>query len=244
MEVTLPATVSRKADAPKEASALTRATLLDSAELLFAEKGIDATSLREITKSAQANLSAVNYHFGSKEGLVQAVFFRRLAPLNERRLDRLTVAEKAAAGQAPPLEAILDAFIRPTVEELYCGESAKSFLRLMGRCFQEPNARLEAFLVEVFAEVVGRFNRAFLSALPAMPQDELFWRTSFMFGSLHHSLDTWSRFDGCPFSTMRGMPTAARLDGDQLIQWLTSYSAAGMRSQIARPPGSAALPLS
>ena len=64
----------------------TRDLLLDTAERLFAEHGIDATSLRTITSEAAANLAAVHYHFGSKDGLIQEVFARRFDPLNEDRL--------------------------------------------------------------------------------------------------------------------------------------------------------------
>ena len=67
----------------------TRESLLDAAESLFSDRGIQAASLRAITEQAGANLAAVHYHFGSKQGLVRAVFSRRLAPLNEERLRRL-----------------------------------------------------------------------------------------------------------------------------------------------------------
>ena len=54
--------------------------ILDTAEVLFAQKGFAETSLRAITSKAGVNLAAVNYHFGSKESLVQAVFERFLTP--------------------------------------------------------------------------------------------------------------------------------------------------------------------
>lgn len=214
----------------KVPSAVTRLTLLDTAERLFAERGIDGTSVRDITKAATANVSAVNYHFGGKDGLVEAVFFRRLAPLNDRRLTRLEAAIKHAGESAVPLEDILDAFIRPSVDELRTGGYTNHFLRLMGRCLQEPNPKLETFLVGVFAEVVSTFNPHFLRALPGLPAGELFWRTSFMFGTLHHALYTWSRFETCQFASMSGMPQTARLTGEQLVRSLIRYAAAGMRA--------------
>ena len=55
--------------------------ILDAAEVLFAQKGFAETSLRAITSRAGVNLAAVNYHFGSKEALVQAVFERYLTQL-------------------------------------------------------------------------------------------------------------------------------------------------------------------
>ncbi|MGA1525538.1 MAG: TetR/AcrR family transcriptional regulator, partial [Planctomycetota bacterium] len=67
----------------------TKHQILDAAERLFAEFGVDATSLRAVTSTAGVHLAAVNYHFGSKDGLVRAVFARRLEPLNAERLAAL-----------------------------------------------------------------------------------------------------------------------------------------------------------
>ena len=79
------------------ANSTTRYRILDTAESLFAEQGFSATSLRNITTAAGVNLAAVNYHFRSKEGLIEAVFARRVAPLNAERLELLTAAEDRAA---------------------------------------------------------------------------------------------------------------------------------------------------
>ena len=66
-------------------TSVTKAKILDTAEKLFGDKGFDATSLRDITTEAQVNLAAVNYHFHSKESLIDAVIARRMAPLTRRR---------------------------------------------------------------------------------------------------------------------------------------------------------------
>src|SRR6056297_1650117 len=58
--------------------------ILDTAEVLFAERGFAETSLRNITSKAKVNLAAVNYHFGSKKSLIQAVFARYLDPFTVR----------------------------------------------------------------------------------------------------------------------------------------------------------------
>src|SRR5690606_34005678 len=80
-------------------SSSTREAILDSAEALFARQGHDGTSMRQITSEAGVNLAAVNYHFGSKEALVQAVLKRRLAVLNHERLRLLDELEARAGGQ-------------------------------------------------------------------------------------------------------------------------------------------------
>ena len=81
----------------REAPVATKDRILDAAESLFMEHGFEATSLRSITAAAGVNLAAVNYHFGSKEELFQAVLTRRLDPMNQERLDLLTALERAAA---------------------------------------------------------------------------------------------------------------------------------------------------
>ena len=95
----------------------TKEIILDQAEELFAAKGYKGTSLRMITTAAEVNLAAVNYHFGSKKGLVAAVIDRRIVPLNELRCRRLTevVTKAESAGTRPKLPEVLLAFIEPTL---------------------------------------------------------------------------------------------------------------------------------
>ena len=67
----------------------TKERLLDAAEQLFASQGPSATSIRQVTTAARANLAAVHYHFGSKLDLLRAVMGRHVAPVNADRLGRL-----------------------------------------------------------------------------------------------------------------------------------------------------------
>ena len=90
---------------------------MNAAERLFSEFGVEGTSVRAITNAADANLGAINYHFGSKDQLVMEVFTRRLQPLNRERLARLDALEKAAGKRKLKLEQIVEALIRPVVEE-------------------------------------------------------------------------------------------------------------------------------
>ena len=80
----------------------TRDRILDAAEAAFMRYGFEGASMRTITAAAGVNLAAANYHFGSKEGLLCAVFRRRLDGLNRERLAVLDVLE-AEAGGAPLL---------------------------------------------------------------------------------------------------------------------------------------------
>src|SRR5215813_4840679 len=88
----------------------TKARILDAAEKFFGTNGFEATSLREITSEADVNLAAVNYHFHSKDSLIDAVIARRIEPVNQIRLEMLE-----AAGPDPTLDQILTAFLTPVL---------------------------------------------------------------------------------------------------------------------------------
>ena len=95
--------------------AATKDRILDAAEALFMEHGFEATSLRAITAAAAVNLAAVNYHFGSKEELFQAVLTRRLDPMNQRRLALLDRFERDAASAPLSCERIIVALFVPAL---------------------------------------------------------------------------------------------------------------------------------
>src|SRR6266487_4263205 len=93
----------------------TRSRILDVAEDLFSEQGFDRVSIRDITRKARVNLASINYHFGSKEDLIAAIFEREFVPVNEARLAALEAVPHSGK-KNPKLEDILEAFIRPTVQ--------------------------------------------------------------------------------------------------------------------------------
>src|SRR5512147_3048444 len=107
-----------------ERSSATRERLLDVAEQLFARRGLDAVSVRDITQAAGASLGAITYHFGTMRKLMVAVFDRRMAPLTRQRLDALDALEKAAGKGPLPLEGVLEAMFRPAVMAAMTGERA------------------------------------------------------------------------------------------------------------------------
>ena len=114
----------------------TKLRILETAERLFTEQGFAATSLREITATARVDLTAVNYHFGSKEALIDAVLTRCLQPLNQLRLDELNALEATSCGRPLSVTAILNVYVGATFkldENRTAGGSI--FLRLLGRAF-------------------------------------------------------------------------------------------------------------
>lgn len=171
------------------ATATTRETILSAAESLFAEHGLAGTSLRGITTDAGVNLAAVNYHFGSKEGLIQAVFRRRLDALNTERLGRLERVEARAHGGKPDLRAALQAFIVPALEMSHDPEhGGVVFMRLLGRVMSERDRTLRAFLADRYGHVIKRFADVLSGALPGLSDEDLFWRLNFVVGALTYSM--------------------------------------------------------
>jgi len=216
---------------PKEVAepelAVTRDRILDTAERLFAEQGMERTSIRQITAAAEANLGAINYHFGTKQKLIEAVFTRRLEPVNRRRMTLLDEAELRAGHQSPALEILLEAMIRPAVEGSFAaGERNISFMRLMARCHSEPNPAIERLMRAQFQPVMARFAAAFGRALPALSREEMSWRMIFMSGAMLHSLLISSKEDVLP-----GGPHK-KLDADGLVYRLVGFAAAGMKTPL------------
>lgn len=163
--------------------------LVEAAEELFAVKGFDVVSVRDITKQAGMNIASVNYHFGSRDGLVAAVMSRYVAPINEERLARLEVAERRLAGKPVPLEELLDIFIRPLVNQVRRSElSERLFLKLLGRMFGERAAEMPPVLEEQTKTLVLRLSKAFAKTLPGLTLEEVIWRLHFVTGALFHAM--------------------------------------------------------
>lgn len=209
---------------PRPPPAETRGRVLDAAERLFAERGIEAVSIRDITRAAGANLAAINYHFGTKQELVAEIFSRRLTPLNQKRMTLLDDAEQKAGGEPVRLEVILEALIRPAVEQAFaCTCGSKIFMQLFGRCLSEPDAAVERLIHSHFEKIIQRFNAATLRALPRLSEQELFWRISFIGGALHHTLLI------CGKPSLMPLGMHKRLNTEELIHRLIAFAAAGLR---------------
>lgn len=167
----------------------TRDRILDAAERLFMEHGFEGTSMRLITGAANANLAAVNYHFGSKDALIQAVFRRRMTALNEARLAALDRLEAEAGGEAVKPSRIVEAFFGTALELAADAEhGGNTFMRLLSRTYNEPNAFVRQFLAEEYAEVMDRFLGALFRALPGVPRDEIMWRFHYMMGAMSFAI--------------------------------------------------------
>ena len=212
----------------KDAPVATKDRILDAAESLFMEHGFEATTLRSITAAAAVNLAAVNYHFGSKEELFQAVLTRRLDPMNQERLDLLTTLEREAAPRAVTCEQILSAMFVPALKLARDRErGGKNFLRLLGRAYADPAPFIRHFLSGQYAEMIARFKAAFAHALPELPPKELSWRLHFIMGALSYTLA------GTDALKLIAELTPAESGNDEmLLRRLAPFLLAGLQSPL------------
>ncbi len=162
----------------------TKEKILDAAEKLFVDNGFAATSVRAVIKEADVNTAAVHYHFGSKDGLIEAVFKRRLAELNRERLDRLDALESEFGDRAAPLEDVIRAFLDPVMRRHCAGGVEEIIPRLMGQVITEPALLTGGVLRDAFAEVAMRFSRAIGRAMPGLDRGEVEWRLHMVVGAM------------------------------------------------------------
>jgi AcrR family transcriptional regulator len=204
----------------------TRTRILDAAEELFMLHGFEGTSMRQLTAQAGVNLAAVNYHFGSKDALIEAVFRRRLDPMNAARIAALDELE--AAGRTLSPDTIIRAFVGEglrMIEDVKTG--GRNFIRLLGRTYTEPAKPIRVLIGQLYAPAMARYKAAFERALPQMPREELVWRMHFMFGTLAYTMaatDTVQLIAGCK--------PEDRYDAQLLEDRLTAFLAAGLTAPL------------
>ena len=198
----------------------TKERILSAAEALFAEHGFAGTSLRQVTGSANVNLAAVNYHFGSKDNLIAEVFRRRMDQMSSARLERLTAAKSEAPAE---LEAILHAFIDPALALSMDRAGGGAFVRVLARAYAERNDRLRRFLSDHYGHVLREFSRAIAECVPQLGKEALYWRLDFLSGALTYAMADFGLL-------RRGSATDERNHCERAARELVVFAAAGLRA--------------
>lgn len=157
----------------------TKSRLIEAAQSLLIEHGYEAMSLRQITSRAGANLAAVNYHFGSKESLIQELLSQRLDRLNQQRLQLLSACEQQYGGRAMDASVVLSVLFVPALRLSRDSAGGPIFLRLLGRVYSDPSPFIRDYLHEHYQPIFGRFFEAFARALPHLSRNELGMRLHF-----------------------------------------------------------------
>ena len=201
----------------------TKDRILGAAEELFAQHGFAGTSLRQVTTRADVNIAAVNYHFGSKENLVNEVFRRRMDEMSARRLAQL----KAALQQHPgELEPVLAAFVEPALAMAQDRHGGGAFIRVIARAYAEKNDNLRKFLSNQYGHVLRDFAKAIAGCVPALGKEQLYWRLDFLSGAL-----TYAMADFGMIKRPSGLSEAAHRE--RAARELIRFASAGLKADTA-----------
>ena len=212
---------ARKTASATEPLATTPERILQAAERLFSERGIDGVSLREITSAAGVNSASAHYHFGSKNAVLETLFSLRASPIIERREAMLSALKLDRLGR-PVLEDVLMAFLQPALELLNTPHGA-TFTLLRARMVLESGDVKHQVLARTFDRTNEKTLKLLAKALPKLPAKDLYWRFHFMLGTMVYTMAQPGRIESVTKDKIKTSDTQAALE--QLIR----YTAAGFR---------------
>ncbi len=201
--------------------------ILDAAEVLFAERGFSETSLRLITSKAKVNLAAVNYHFGSKNALIQAVFARFLHPFTALLRERLE--QRIAQSNGKPVE--LEELLRIVTDTIISIPTRNKrglsvFMRLLGLAYTQSQGHLRKFLEQEFSTEFRLVMRLVREATPELTSIERFWRIQFMLGAMAFTMSSIEALSSILENEL-GVDSQTR----DVVNRLVPFLAAGLRAQ-------------
>jgi len=204
----------------------TRDRLLQAAEKLFAEKGYDATSVRDITTEAECNVASVNYHFRSKEELYLETFRRLLVGLQEYRIRRIR-EDMDAKGSSATLEDFLLSFANAFVEPLFEGGRGPVFMAFFDEEMRNHRVPVEILHRDMVDPMLRITDESLRRLGIALERDTLGLCMMSVVGQLLHSIKArhlMLEADQVPFMS---------LDSESFNHHLVTFSAAGIRACAA-----------
>tara|TARA_R110000868_G_scaffold26729_7_gene102667 strand:+ start:1277 stop:1951 length:675 start_codon:yes stop_codon:yes gene_type:complete len=173
----------------------TRENLILAAERLFAEKGIDNVSLREINRAAgQKNVAALHYHFGTREALLEAIFERRMAGINRRRVAMLDALE--AAGPVTDLRPVVAAMVTPLSEQLAPAARGGNYVRFLAQAISDPAVDVGGLVRDKFDHGMARTRQLLRDLLADLPPPVVEQRIRHAVAYFVHALADKARRDG------------------------------------------------
>ena len=204
----------------------TAGRIIQAAEKLFSEQGFKETTMRQITGLAEVNLAAVNYHFGSKFGLIRSVAERSLSPLCEqvdKGLVQLNVADAT-----PGLDQLLQLMAQALVHVHGQNQNALSVLmRLLDQAYLPSQHDLQAFLRERYWARFDRYLQYFRADAAPLDEREFFWRLHFLLGSVIFTLSNMHTLSALE---QQGEATEVKLE--QILARMIPVISAGMKAPV------------
>ncbi|WP_432473270.1 TetR/AcrR family transcriptional regulator [Amphritea sp. HPY] len=206
--------------------------IMVAAESLFAEQGFTETTMREITSAASVNLAAVNYHFGSKKGLINAVAEKYLSPFAAGLSD--AVAERLAADieGTVTVEELLEILMRALLKTGKTKQFALPvFMRLLELIYMKNQEELRDALVERYGSQFSEFIALLKKDSAAMQDDEFYWRLHFLLGSIVFTL---SNFQTLVAIEMREFERSAEIE--RILHRMIPVLVAGFEARAEHTP--------
>ena len=200
----------------------THERILDAAQKLFAEKGLDATSVRDITAEADCNVAAVNYHFGGKDKLYVEAFRAMLAPLRDQRMAMMD--ELMRRDPAPTLEEYLAGFAEGFLEPLVDESLGRRFMLFVSREISDQKLPTGFFLDEFIRPLITRAMASLDRAGVALTPEQSFYCIFSLIGQLLHAVK------GHHMSERLGQTETLGFDLEAFIDHFVRFSAAGIRA--------------
>ncbi len=214
----------------------TKERIFAAAEILFAERGFERVSLREITSLAKVNVSAVSYHFGSMKGLAEEVMVRYIEPINTRRLELLEREVDKNRPEDIQVECIMEAFMRPLLEVVSANQiQERLFAKMIGHSMRVDGQSAEGkglpeVLIPQFRMVIERFTQVLSIALPEVKFETMAWRMHMSFGAFAHTLTHGDHLEEWTGGRSK------RMDLEQLLSELIVYCSAGLKASAMSYP--------
>jgi len=196
--------------------------ILQVAEKLFSERGVDGVSLREITSTSGVNSASLHYHFGSKMAVLESIFELRAQPIADMRVALLSQIKVNRQGR-PVLEDVLYAFLKPAFDSLNTEQGAAFTLLRARLSFEREEVRRQV-LDKTFNESSRQTLKALAQALPDLPAEELHWRFHFLLGSMVYTMAMPGRIESLTEDKVDSS------DGPTALEQLVKFAAAGFRA--------------
>ncbi|BBB30111.1 TetR/AcrR family transcriptional regulator [Neptunomonas japonica] len=166
--------------------------ILKAAEALFSEQGFSETTMRQITAAADVNLAAVNYHFGSKQGLIQAVSEKYLTPFCDYIDDAVTERLSSESGVTVTSDELMEMVMRALLDVRHDNTHALSmFMRLLDLSYMKSQSVLREYMFLQQHVKLERFLELLRNDSSPMEDDEFFWRLHFLMGSMVFTLSNF-----------------------------------------------------
>ena len=207
----------------------TRARIVSAAERLFAERGIDATTLAQINKAAgQRNRSAVQYHFGNKQGVIHAILDKHTPAVELRRHAMLDEIEMRGE---PSLRDFAEALVLPVAAKLDDPDGGLAFLRVNAQLIGHPDFSLITLHAQRINRGTDRLNRLITANAPDWPKALWMPRWLLLIGLLFHGTADYARLLDANESTLD--PPARSLFVNNLIDSVVAILEAPISKQTA-----------